>query len=164
VSAEAQKLKPVSASDIAFVQQSIGGLTSDPSSLPHIAAAWDTAAQRQALYHELESQSYVRDIPELGSRKGYPNRAAILEYVDQKVPSYVASMLGGQGAQAGKAPQQGEAPKADAPKMTVEQLKAVTHPIRGNDGVWRQRGADGLWHAVTPGAAAPQDQQGPLSP
>lgn len=94
VSAEAQKLKPVSASDIAFVERSIGGLSSDPASLPHILAAWETAAQRQKLFHDIEAESFVRDIPELGSRRGYPNKAAILEHVDKKIPSYVESVMG----------------------------------------------------------------------
>ncbi len=95
ISAEAQKLKPVSASDIAFIERSVGGLSSDPSSLPHILAAWERAAQKAKLFHEIESAAYQNDIPALNTRRGFPNYAAIKQYVDSKLPSYVDEMMAG---------------------------------------------------------------------
>lgn len=95
ISAEAQKLKPVSASDIAFIERSVGGLSSDPSSLPHILAAWERAAQKAKLFHEIEAQAYRMDLPGVNSTRGFPNYAAIKQYVDSKMPSYVDEMMAG---------------------------------------------------------------------
>jgi hypothetical protein len=113
VLAAAQKLKPMSNSDITFAERATASLSSDPSALPHIINSIRTAAKRDMMAKQLEAEYWRRGV--------VPDQQAIKSRVDEAVPEYTKQMFAKQkeaSAQAGQRPQaapQG-APQAAAPQ------------------------------------------------
>lgn len=163
VAAEAQKMKPVSNSDITFLQNAVGGLSSDPRSLTHIAGAWERAAARQKLYHELEAQFYH---PDMKGQQGYVDARAIKKMVDERLPSYVASTFGTPqeqqsaaeklGTQPGAPPQQGQAPGAAPGNPTPIQQQLLGQPDGTRVGMYVIKNGKVVLAAPSPG-----EQQAP---
>lgn len=84
IGAEGQKYKPLSNSDIGFIEKGVPNITKDKESIPHILAAMKRVAERDKRYHELLMDSYSRGNP--------PNVAEIKATVNKELPSYVENM------------------------------------------------------------------------
>lgn len=121
VGAEGQKYKPLSNSDVAFIEKALPTIGKDPQSLPHIIGAMQTVAARDMLAKQLEMEAYRNGQP--------PDYVAIKKQLDAQVPSYVERAFGQQqpqgaqqsglpprGAQPGMAPPAPVAPAAPAPQ------------------------------------------------
>lgn len=89
VGAEGQKYKPLSNSDVAFIEKGLPTLGKDPEGIKHILGAMETVAARDQLAKALE----IEWIQKYGTP---PDQRQIQAYVDQRIPSYVERAFGGQ--------------------------------------------------------------------
>ena len=159
VATEAQKMKPVSNSDITFLQSAIGSISADPRSLLHIAGSLERSAERQQLYHEIEMKAYD---PRAGS--GYVDPKQIREAINQQFPSYVSTTFGvkqdqpGQaGAQPGAPQQAGQAPQQPAGDLTPAQQQLASQPNGTRVGMYVMK--NGRYVLSPPDGSSPPQQQ-----
>lgn len=86
---EGQKLKPMSNTDVQFVEKGLATIMSDPTSLPVVLPALKREAERTARAHQLSMEFY---------RRGRPADQVVIEaLVDQEMPSIVRQMFSGGG-------------------------------------------------------------------
>lgn len=126
VGAEGQKYKPLSNSDVAFIEKALPTLGKDPSSLPHILGAMQRIASRDMLAHQMLMESYKNGVA--------PDMVALKQKLDAQVPSYVDETFGRarqpqqQGQQPGPAqmgPPAPAAPAAPAQQPAAPQTRAL---------------------------------------
>ncbi len=95
VLSEGQKLKPMSNTDVAFVEKGLATIYSDPSTLPVLLPALKAEAQRSALANRLAAERYLS--------RGQPVDAAAIEAeVDARIPSVIRQIYGYGGQQVGQ--------------------------------------------------------------
>jgi hypothetical protein len=82
VGIEGQKYKPLSNSDIEFIEKGLPTVGKDPDGMRHILGAMEVVAQREMLARELEMQ-WMRQ------RGTPPDQVVIQALVDARIPSYV---------------------------------------------------------------------------
>lgn len=82
----AQKLKPLSNSDVAFVQKGLATIESDPSTLKTLLPGMQAIAERQALVEQKRMEYLSRGKP--------PPMEQILRDVDAKIPSPIIEQFG----------------------------------------------------------------------
>lgn len=82
VGQEGQKYKPLSNSDIGFIEKGLPNIQKDPTSIPHIIGAMETVAKREALARRLEMSALQKGVP--------ADPAEIIARVDAAIPSYVS--------------------------------------------------------------------------
>jgi len=111
VGVEGQKYKPLSNSDVAFIERGLPTLGKDPEAIKHILGAMETVAAREQLARKLESDWVQR----YGTP---PDQKQIQDYVDQSIPSYVERTFGG--GQKPAAAASGSAPQSSAPRIATE--------------------------------------------
>jgi hypothetical protein len=92
VGQEGQKYKPLSNSDITFIERGLANIQKDPTSIPHILGAMEAVAARDRLAKQLELEALRQGRP--------PDPGIIRDAVNQRVPSYVEQTFkgGAQGA------------------------------------------------------------------
>lgn len=91
----AQKLKPLSNSDVQFVQRGLATIESDPSTLKSLLPGMDAVAKRSALGQKLQMDAL---------RRGQvPDYVAIAKTVDEQIPSPIVQEYGQRGIASGAA-------------------------------------------------------------
>ena len=90
VGIEGQKYKPLSNSDVTFIEKGLPTISKDPRSIPHLLGAMKTVAQRDQMAKSLEMEFLKSGKP--------PDLNLIKAMVDRAVPSYVEKMYRDNGA------------------------------------------------------------------
>jgi hypothetical protein len=96
----AQKLKPLSNSDVAFVEKGVATLNTDPSSLPILLDGFEAIAKRTAL-----AKQYQLEYLKQGRQ---PDYVRIEQEVSRQIPSPIAQRYGGAQPQPQVSPQQAQ--------------------------------------------------------
>lgn len=124
VGQEGQKYKPLSNSDVVFIEKALPTLGKDPESLPHIIGAIETVAKRDMRYRQLEMETLRTGSP--------PDPVTLIKQVNAEIPSYVESNFGQERAQ--RQPGAPVSPATPAPQATgAPQPQARVMPQPGQD-------------------------------
>ena len=138
---EGQKLKPMSNSDVEFVQKGLATIVSDPSTLPVLLPALKREAERTALAHYLAQQAYRTGRP--------PNTEAIAQEVEQKLPSIIRNVFPAKPGT--EPPVEGSVRAPDGAWDIPDKARPGTF-IRGKydpkSGKWIHKGSDGKSYEI----------------
>jgi hypothetical protein len=131
VGAEGQKYRPLSNADITFIERGLPNIQKDPSSLPLILKAMQSASDREAMFRDLEMRALKSGKP--------PDYERIINQVNKTLPSfaqqYAAQLGAGKPGAAAQGGRQGAAPAEPKP------LGEGTYQWDPNGGFQRVEGA-----------------------
>lgn len=112
----AQKLKPLSNSDVVFVQRGLATIESDPNTLKTMLPGMEAVAKRQAMVEDMKMAAY--------GKGRMPDYRTIMADVDKAIPSPIIAQYGTKAPAATAAPAQKAAasqePAAPSPEILAK--------------------------------------------